>query len=101
MLRYQRQHETGSNQLMRVVDRVKKARLQTLGIEFESIQKKEIQMIMEYHTKVMIVANQLRWSNKEIEDVHVMEKILWILNTKFEIIATTIKATKNLETMTI
>ena len=85
----------------RGADRVKKVRLQTLRGEFESLQMKETEVIAEYHTKVMTVVNQLRRNGEEITDVRVMEKVLRSLNTKFEIIATTIEETKDLENMTI
>ncbi|XP_038895795.1 uncharacterized protein LOC120083961 [Benincasa hispida] len=85
----------------RGADRVKKVWLQTLCGEFESLQMKETEVIAEYHTKVMVVVNQLRRNGEEIIDVRVMEKVLRSLNTKFEIIATTIEETQDLENMTI
>ncbi|XP_038887068.1 uncharacterized protein LOC120077242 [Benincasa hispida] len=62
---------------------------------------KKMEVIAEYHTKVMVVVNQLRWNVEEITDVRVMEKVLQSLNTKFEIIATMIEETQDLENMTI
>ncbi|XP_038875032.1 uncharacterized protein LOC120067555 [Benincasa hispida] len=83
------------------VDCVKKVRLKTLRGEFESLQMKEMEMIAEYHTKVMVVVNQLRRNGEEITDVRVIEKVLRNLNTKFEVITTMIKETQNLESMKI
>ncbi|XP_038885810.1 uncharacterized protein LOC120076105 [Benincasa hispida] len=85
----------------RGADRVKKVRLKTLRGEFKSLQMKETEVIAKYHTKVMAFINQLRRNGEEITDVRVMEKVLQSLNTKFEIIATTIEETQDLENMTI
>lgn len=59
-------------------------------------------MIVEYQTKVIIILNQLRWYDGEIQgDVRFLEKILQCLNNRLEIIATTIEEKKDLETMSI
>ncbi|XP_038887267.1 uncharacterized protein LOC120077457 [Benincasa hispida] len=49
----------------------------------------------------MAFVNQLRQNGEEITDVCVMEKVLRSLNTKFEIIATMIEETQDLENMKI
>lgn len=73
--------------------------------EFESSHMKEMEVIAEYHTKVIAIVNNhhiwRRRNDEEITNVHVMEKVLQCLNTKFEIIAMKIEETKDLETTTI
>ncbi|XP_038882219.1 uncharacterized protein LOC120073442 [Benincasa hispida] len=46
-------------------------------------------------------ADRVKNNGEEITDVRVMEKVLQSLNTKFEIIVTTIEETQDLENMTI
>ena len=57
--------------------------------------------ISAYFTRVLTVSNQLKRNGEELEDTRIMEKILRLLDPKFELIVVTIEETKNLVDMTI
>ncbi|XP_059312753.1 uncharacterized protein LOC132063969 [Lycium ferocissimum] len=49
----------------------------------------------------MVVVNRLRRYREEVDDVHVVEKILRFLTPKFDFVVCAIKETKDLDSMTI
>ncbi|XP_076948623.1 uncharacterized protein LOC143620942 [Bidens hawaiensis] len=66
--------------------RVKKAQLQRLRREFETLEMKDDESVTEYFSRVMIVANEMRNFGEEMSDVKVVEKILRSLTEIFNFV---------------
>jgi len=66
--------------------RVQRAQLQALRREFEILEMKEGETIIEYFSRVMTVANNMRNNGKAIQDTQIVEKILQTLTERFNYI---------------
>ncbi|XP_070031302.1 uncharacterized protein [Nicotiana tomentosiformis] len=81
------------------VNKVRKVKLKTLRADFEVLKMKKSECISHYYSKVKVVMNQLRRYREEIEDFHVVEKILFTLTPKFDFVVCAIEESKNLDSM--
>ncbi|KAK2966044.1 hypothetical protein RJ640_014095 [Escallonia rubra] len=96
----------GSNQAVKkaakkVIDKVKKVRLQSFRGELESLKMEDSETIFDYILRVHSVVNQLERNGKETEDSRVVKKILRSLDPKFDHVVIAIKKSNDTETMTV
>lgn len=82
-------------------DKVKKARIQTLKAEFESLSMKESDTIDDFCMKLNGLVTTIRALGEEIKEDYIVKKLLRAVPSKFLQIASTIEQFGNLETMTV
>lgn len=82
-------------------DRVKKARIQTLKTEFESMSMKDTEQIDELCMKLNGLVTNIRTLGEEVEESYVVKKLLRAVPDKFLQIVLTIKQFGNLESMSV
>ncbi|XP_074355633.1 uncharacterized protein LOC141695273 [Apium graveolens] len=82
-------------------ERVKKAKIQTLKAEFESLSMKETEALDDFCMKLNGLVTTIRALGEEIQEAYVVKKLLRAVPSKFLQIASTIEQFENLETMTV
>lgn len=82
-------------------DRVKKARIQTLKTEFESLQMKDNDQLDDFCMRLNGLVTNIRALGEEINESYVVKKLLRAVPTKFLQIASTLEQFGNMETMTV
>ncbi|KAL8107626.1 hypothetical protein AgCh_024146 [Apium graveolens] len=80
-------------------DRVKKARVQTLKAEFESMSMKNSDALDDFCFKISALVTNIRALGEEVPEAYVVKKLLRVVPQKFLQIASTIEQFGNLETM--
>lgn len=83
------------------IEKVKKARLQILHGEFESLHMKKSEYAFDYFTRVSSIVNYMKQYGENIEESRVIEKILRSLDSKLEFVSIVIEESNNLDTMTL
>ncbi|CAL2237915.1 unnamed protein product [Prunus armeniaca] len=81
--------------------RVKRLTLQALRRDFETLEMKVGEMIVDYFASVMSVANKMRVYGEAMTDITVCEKILRSLTDKFNYIVCSIEEFRDMDTLTI
>ena len=75
--------------------------MQALRGDFKKLNKESMETISDYFTKVISLAHQMRRNGENIDDVHVMEKILRSLDSNFDHVVVTIKESKDLKDLIV
>jgi len=81
--------------------RVKRAQLQALRKEWETLQMKTGESVNEYFARTLTIANKKRIHGEKMDDVAVIEKILRSMTTKFDYVVCAIEESNDVETMSI
>ncbi|XP_050901625.1 uncharacterized protein LOC127108235 [Lathyrus oleraceus] len=81
--------------------RVKRSHLQALCREFETLEMRSSEGVIEYFSRVMTVANKMRIYKEDMSDVKVVEKILRSLIEKFNYIVCYIEESKDIDDLSI
>jgi len=81
--------------------RVKRAQLQALRKDFETLHMKEGENVSDYFARTLTITNRMRFHGEKISDVTVIEKILRSMTSKFNYVVCSIEESKDLDTMSI
>ena len=81
--------------------RVKRSHLQALRREFENLEMKTGEGVSEYFSRVLSVANKMRTYGEQMQDVTMVEKILRLLNEKFNYVVSLIEKSKDIDQLSI
>ncbi|XP_044478307.1 uncharacterized protein LOC123205423 [Mangifera indica] len=81
--------------------RIKRSHLQALRREFETLEMRSEERVTEYFSRVMTVANKMRTYREDMQDVKVVEKILRVLDEKFNYVVCSIEESKDIDALTI
>jgi len=82
-------------------NRIKKIRLQCLRGEFELLQMKSSESISDYHTRIMVIVNQMRRNGEALTDARITEKILRSLDPKFDFVVFAIEESKEVDKLMV
>eukprot|EP00253_Pinus_taeda_P036572 PITA_36572 len=83
------------------MEKVKTAKLQLLRTDFENMNMKESDNIDSFFTHVIGLVTQMRTHGEVLEERRIVEKLLRVLPSKFDVIVTTIEETKDLSNFSI
>ncbi|XP_076896549.1 uncharacterized protein LOC143549546 [Bidens hawaiensis] len=81
--------------------RVKRAQLQWLRRDFETLEMREEETVTEYFGRVMTVANNMTNYEDDMTEVKVVEKVLRSLTENFNFVVCTIEESKDIDTLSI
>ncbi|KAL3516251.1 hypothetical protein ACH5RR_023153 [Cinchona calisaya] len=79
--------------------RVKRAQLQALRKDFETLQMKDGESVTSYYGRTMEISNKMRVHGEKIEDVTIVEKILHSLIPKFNHVVCSIEESKDIDSL--
>jgi len=82
-------------------DQVKRAKLQSLRIQYETLKMHNDETIANYFLRIYEIVNCMKNLDEEIKEVTLAEKVLRALSTKFESKASTIEEKKDLQSITM
>ena len=81
--------------------RVKRAQLQALRRDFETLQMKDGESVTSYCARTMEISNKMRFHGEKMEDVTIVEKILCSLSPKFDYIVCSIEESKDIDAFSL
>ncbi|XP_042401438.1 uncharacterized protein LOC121991511 [Zingiber officinale] len=82
-------------------ERAKNIHLQILRAEFESLEMKESENVSDYFTRVLVIVNQLKRNGDDIEDSRIVEKILRLLEPRYDYVIADIEESKDMKEMKV
>eukprot|EP00253_Pinus_taeda_P018693 PITA_18693 len=83
------------------MERVKTTKLQLLRKDFENLRMKESDNIDSFFTQAIGLVTQIRSHGETLEERRIVEKLLRVLPSKFDVIVTTIEETKDLSNFSV
>ena len=81
--------------------RVKRAQLQALRRDFETLQMKDGESVTNYCARTMEISNKMRFHGEKMEDVTIVEKVLRSLTPKFDYVVCSIEESKDIDTFSL
>ncbi|TXG69126.1 hypothetical protein EZV62_004061 [Acer yangbiense] len=81
--------------------RVKRAQLQALKKDFETLQMKDSESVTNYCARTMGIANKMRFHGEQMKDVAIVEKILRSLAPKYDYVVCSIEESKDIDTFSL
>lgn len=81
--------------------KVKRAHLQSLRTEFETLRMKVGESVLDFFSRTMTIANKMRINGEKMEDVTIMEKILRSMTPKFNYVVCSIDESKDIDSLSI
>ncbi|KAH7537743.1 hypothetical protein FEM48_Zijuj03G0125400 [Ziziphus jujuba var. spinosa] len=81
--------------------RAKRVQLQALRAEFENLKMKSGELVSEYFSRIMVIANKMRIHGEKLDDVTIVEKILRSMMVKFNFVVCSIEESKDIDTLSI
>ncbi|KAK0603178.1 hypothetical protein LWI29_002198 [Acer saccharum] len=81
--------------------RVKRAQLQALRKDFETLQMKDSESVTNYCARTMGIANKMRFHGEQMKDVAIVEKILRSLAPKYDYVVCSIEESKDIDTFSL
>ncbi|KAH7561289.1 hypothetical protein JRO89_XS10G0206500 [Xanthoceras sorbifolium] len=81
--------------------RVKRALLQTLRKDFETLQMKNGESVTDYCARTMGITNKMRFHGEQMNDVAIVEKILISLAPKYDYVVCSIEESKDIDVLSL
>ncbi|XP_058774945.1 uncharacterized protein LOC131649205 [Vicia villosa] len=81
--------------------RVKRVQLQALRREFEILQMKAGELVNEYFSRTLTIANKMRTHGETIGDVVIIEKILRSMTPKFNYVVCSIEESNDIDALSV
>ncbi|KAG6476880.1 hypothetical protein ZIOFF_066128 [Zingiber officinale] len=81
--------------------RVKRAQLQALRRDFETLQMKDGESVTSYCARTMEISNKMRFHGEKMGDVTNVEKILHSLTPKFDYVVCSIEESKDIDAFSL
>jgi len=72
-----------------------------MHIQFELMQMEENERVAEFFNRVFTLTNAMKSCGEKVTDITIVEKVLRILNPKFDHIVVAIKKSRNLEILKV
>jgi hypothetical protein len=81
--------------------RVKRAQLQALRRDFETLQMKVGESVTNYYARTMEISNKMRFHYEKMDDGVIVEKILHYLAPKYDYVVCSIEESKDIDTLSL